>query len=169
MNQNSQNLLNFDNQNLVVDYITFKFQNSQCDQTKIANYLFSLAFNIYQESGKLAKSIRQPFLINSEKQYESCFVQDNLYWEGALLHFTGLKVAQFYFLARENNIDWQIFEKATLSRFDINYSKKNKKDKIFSTDFLETCYQKLKQTSRNVSLEENRQEFILKIGIRTER
>lgn len=54
----NQNKLTFDNQNLVVDYITLKFQNLQSQQTKIANYLFYLGFNVYQEFRKLAKPIR---------------------------------------------------------------------------------------------------------------
>ena len=48
----NQNKLTFDSKNLVVDSITFKFQNFQCEQNKIANYFFNLGFNSYQQSGK---------------------------------------------------------------------------------------------------------------------
>ena len=34
-----QNNLSFESENLVVDYISFKFQESHCDQNKIAKYL----------------------------------------------------------------------------------------------------------------------------------
>lgn len=96
----NQNKLTFDNQNLVVDYITFKFQNLQSQQTEIANYLFNLGFNIYQESGKLSQPMREQILMDSKNQHEICFVQDSLYWKGTLLHFSGLNAARFYFLAK---------------------------------------------------------------------
>ena len=162
----NQNTLNFNTQNLVVDYITFKFQDSQCEQNKIAKYLFNLGFNSYQQSGKLSKPIQERILVNSKNQFEILFVNDHSYWKGTLLQFSGLNASRFYFLAKQNNIDWQIFEKATLSRFDINYSRENKKDKISSIDFLESCYKKLKQTNYKVQLEKNRKGFILKIGNR---
>ena len=43
-----ENKLTFQPQNLIVDYITFKFQDlDNLHQTKIANYLFKLGFNSY--------------------------------------------------------------------------------------------------------------------------
>jgi len=63
--------------------------------------------------------------------------------------------------------DWKIFDTATLSRFDIYYSRENnKQDKISSADFLENCYNKIRQTTKNVTLEKNRRGLILKIGNR---
>ena len=50
-------ILTFHNQKLVVDYITFKFQELQTQPTKISHYLFHLGFNVYKKSGKLAKPI----------------------------------------------------------------------------------------------------------------
>jgi len=159
MNQNTQNL--------VVDYITFKFQDSQCKQNKIAKYLFNLGFNSYQQSGKLLKPIQERILVNSKNQFEILFVNDHSYWKGTLLQFSGLNASQFYFLAKQNIIDWKIFDTVTLSRFDIYYSRENnKQDKISSADFLESCYKKLKQTNYKVQLEKNRKGFILKIGNR---
>ena len=53
-----QNKLTFQSQNLVVDYITFKFQDlDNLHQTRIAKYLFQLGFNSSKESGKLAEPI----------------------------------------------------------------------------------------------------------------
>ena len=51
----NQNKLSFESENLILDYITFKFQESHCDQNKIAKYLFNLGFNSYQQSAKLSK------------------------------------------------------------------------------------------------------------------
>ena len=89
------------------------------------------------------------------------------FWKGTLLQFSGLNASRFYFLAKQNIIDWKIFDTVTLSRFDIYYSRENnKQDKISSADFLENCYKKIKQTSKNVTLEKNRRGLILKIGNR---
>ena len=55
----NQNKLSFESENLIVDYITFKFQESHCDQNKIAKYLFNLGFNSYQQSGKLSKPVKE--------------------------------------------------------------------------------------------------------------
>ena len=54
----NQNKLTFESQNLVVDYISFKFQHLENNiQIKIANYLFKIRFNSYQESGRLARNV----------------------------------------------------------------------------------------------------------------
>ena len=107
-----QKSFNFDNQNLVVDWVSFKFQDSQCDQNKIANCFFNLGFNSYQPSGKLSKPIQEKILDNYKNQFEILFINDHSYWKGTLLQFSGSNASRFYFLARKNNIDWQIFEKA---------------------------------------------------------
>ena len=75
-----QNKLSFESENLVVDYISFKFQNLEdFKKTKIANYLFKIGFNSYQESGKLTKPIKEPILVNFKNQFEVRFVGDNPY------------------------------------------------------------------------------------------
>lgn len=163
----NQNKLSFVSENLVVDYISFKFQESHCDQNKIAKYLFNLGFNSYQQSGKLSKPVQERMLVNSKNQFAILFVNEHSYWKGTLLQFSGLNASHFYFLAKQNIIDWKIFDTATLSRFDIYYSRENnKQDKISSADFLENCYKKIKQTNKNVTLEKNRLGLILKIGNR---
>ena len=163
-----ENKLTFQSQNLIVDYITFKFQDlDNLHQTRIAKYLFQLGFNSYQESGKLAKPIKEPILVNPKNQFEVCFVGDNYYWGGTLLHFSGNNATRFYFFAKKQIIDWTIFSLAVLSRFDLYYLRQNQiEDKISSNNFLHNCYNKLKQTNKNVSLEKNRKGFILKIGNR---
>lgn len=165
----AQKPLNFENQNLVVDYITFKFQESRCDSNKIAKYLFNLGFNSYQVlgQGKFSKPIEKRMLVNSKNQFVVFFANDHPYWKGTLLQFPALNARRFYFLAKQNIIDWKIFDTATLSRFDIYYSRENnKQDKLSSAGFLENCYKKIKQTSKNVDLEKNRRGLILKIGNR---
>ena len=82
--------ISFESENLIVDYITFKFQDlDNLHQTIIAKYLFQLGFNSYKESGKLAKPIKESILVSSKNKFEVCFVGDNPYWNGTLLHFSG--------------------------------------------------------------------------------
>ena len=64
-------------------------------------------------------------------------------------------------------VSWKLFSSATLSRFDLYYSRNNQsKDKIPGKEFLENCQRELKQINKNVSLEKNRKGWILKIGSR---
>jgi hypothetical protein len=115
----NQNKLSFQSENLVVDYISFKFQHfDEFTQEEITNYLFNLGFNSYQESGKLAKPIRESVLVNPKNRFEVCFVGDNSYWQGTLLHFSGYNALYFYSLVQKQLIDWTIFSSAVLSRFD---------------------------------------------------
>jgi hypothetical protein len=163
-----QNKLTFESENLVVDYISFKFQHLEdLTKTKIANYLFKIGFNSYQESGKLTKPIKEPILVNSKNQFEVFFVEDNPYWGGTLLHFSGLNATRFNFFSKEQIIDWTIFSSAVLSRFDLYFERNYKTaDKISGREFLQNCQKNLKQTNKNISLEKNRKGWILRIGNR---
>jgi len=162
-----QNKLTFDRENLHVDFITLKFQKSQCDQNQIADYLFNLGFNSYQQSGKLSKPIRQPIFIDLKKRHEISFIQDYSYWEGTLLHFSGLNAAQFYAIAKEQQIDWNIFSSAILSRFDLYFERQYKTtDQISGKEFLKNCQKELKQKNKNITLQKNNKGWICKIGNR---
>jgi len=150
-------LLSFQSQNLVVDYISFKFKElDNTTKKQIANYLLNIGFNSYQKSGKLAKPIKEPILVSSKNQFEVRFVGDNYYWSGTSLHFSGSNAARFYFFSKEQIIDWTIFSAGVLSRFDIYYSRQNKKDdKILNQDFLHECLKQIQQTNTNVGFDKN--------------
>ena len=63
----NQNKFTFDGENLVVDWIGFKFQDLDNDaQTKLAKYLFKIGFNSYQESGKLTKPVKESIFVSSK-------------------------------------------------------------------------------------------------------
>ena len=52
-----QNKLSFESENLVVDYISFKFQDlKDWKEKELASYLLKLGFNCYKESGKPHKT-----------------------------------------------------------------------------------------------------------------
>ena len=158
----------FEFENLVVDYISFKSQYLE-DSTKIkmANYFFKIGFNSYQESGKLAKPIKEPIFVNSKNIFEVYFVGDNSYWCGTLLNIPGSKAARFYSLVQKKSIDWRIFSSAVLSRFDLYFDRNYKiADKISVREFLDNCQKNIKQKNQNISLEKNTRGLILKIGNR---
>ncbi len=76
----NQRKLTFDFQNLVVDYITFKFQDLDSEtKTQIVDHLSNLEFNSYQESAKLSKPIQEPIQTISQNQFKALFLIDNLY------------------------------------------------------------------------------------------
>jgi hypothetical protein len=74
----NQNKLTFESEKLTVDWISFKFQHLE-NIEGIAQYLFKIGFNSYQESNKLAKPIKQPILENTNNSFEVYFVLDNPY------------------------------------------------------------------------------------------
>ena len=164
----NQNKFTFKSENLVVDYISFKFQHlDNFTQKEITNYLFKLGFNSYQESGKLAKPIKEPIQVNFKNQLEVLFVQEAPYWQGTTLHFSGFNATRFYFFSKEQRIDWTVFSSGILNRVDLYYSRTNKTDdKISVREFFENCHKQLTQTNKNVSFDKNSKGLILKIGNR---
>jgi hypothetical protein len=73
----TQNKLTYESENLVVDWISFKFQNLESfNQENIAQYLFDIGLNSYQESGKLAKPVKEPIHVNHTNKFEVIFVKE---------------------------------------------------------------------------------------------
>jgi len=61
-----QNKFTFESENLVVDWISFKFQYlDNPTMMQIANYFIKIGFNSYQKSGKLATPIKESILVSS--------------------------------------------------------------------------------------------------------
>ena len=160
--------LDFQSQKLVVDYITFKFNNLDSQaQMRLGTYLLDLGFNIYQESGQLVKPMEKPMLVKNKNNYKVTFVVDTPYWNGTLLHFSGQNAGRFYFYAKQNIIDWKIFDEGVLSRFDLYFERKLRvADQILVKDFLTSCQHDVKQKNKNIKLEKNQKGWILKIGNR---
>jgi hypothetical protein len=76
-----QNELAFESENLVVDWISFKFQDlDNRTMVELANYLFKLGFNSYQESGKLAKPMKESIVVSSKNKSEVLFVLPRNYY-----------------------------------------------------------------------------------------
>ncbi len=164
----SKNKLSFQSENLVVDYISFKFQDlKDWKEKELASYLLKVGFNCYKESGKLRKPIKIPIFMGLKNIHEACFVVDNPYWKGTCVYFSGASATFFYSLVKQTSINWEFFSSAILGRFDLNYVRKNKIDDTISVrQFLENCQTKLVQTNKNISLEKNSKDLILKSGTR---
>jgi hypothetical protein len=119
----TQNKLSFKSEDLVIDWISFKFQYlDNPTMMVLANYLLNIGFNSYQESGKLAKPIKESIIVSSRNKSEVFFVTDNSYWKGTIVQFSGNNAASFYNLVKNKSIDCEFFSSATLGRFDIYYS-----------------------------------------------
>jgi len=77
----NQNKLSFESEKLTVDWIRFKFQSlNNFAQTKLAEYVFNLGFNFYQESGKSAKPVKESIFVSSKNKFQVLFVYEALYW-----------------------------------------------------------------------------------------
>lgn len=85
------------------------------------------------------------------------------YWQGTIFQFSGFNAKTFYNLIKQELVPNKLFSSATLGRFDIHYSRKNK---ISVIDFFEKCHRKLNETNKNVSIQKNIKGLILKIGNR---
>lgn len=148
-----QNKFTFESENLVVDYISFKFQKLE-NFKEIASYLFKIGFNSYSVSARLAKPIKEPIFVSSKNSYEVIFVTENSYWEGTKLDFSGLNGKIFYSLLQQKLLSWELFSSATLERFDLNFSRKNTRfDKTSAENFFEDCHKKVRRTNKNVKFE----------------
>ena len=125
--------LGFKSENLTVDWIGLKFQNlDNFTQTELAKYLFKIGFNSYQESGKLAKPVKEAIFVSSKNKFQVLFVYEAPYWKGTYVHFSGASATFFYSLVKQTLINREFFSSAILGRFDLNYVRKNKTDDIIS-------------------------------------
>lgn len=82
-----QNRLTFESKNLVVNWVSFKFQSLEDnDQRKIVHYFSKLGFDSYQESGKLANPTKESILgsFTNPFEFEVLFVKERPYWKGFL-------------------------------------------------------------------------------------
>jgi hypothetical protein len=104
------NKFSFKDANLTVDWIGFKFQNlDNFAQTKLAEYLFKIGFNSYQESGKLAKPIKESILVSSKNKFQVLFVHEAPYWKGTSVYFSGASATFFTVLLNKRQLIGNFF------------------------------------------------------------
>ena len=157
--------LSFKSQNLTVDWISFKFENFDFDQQKqIVDYFFLLGFNSYYKEGLSFKPIK----FSENYKFQLIFTEnEEKYWKGTTISFSGLNALHFYKLVQQGLIDWQIFgDRIVLGRLDIYFSERIRSYKENINDFFINCQKKLQVSINNVKYEKNEQGQILKIGNR---
>jgi hypothetical protein len=164
----NQNNFSFEFENLMVDWISFKFQNfDEKKENEITYYLFKLGFNSYQQSGKLASPMKKSIQINPSNEFEVLLVKEGPYWKGTTVNFSGTNAPIFYKFIQETRIDWEIFSFGVLSRFNLSYQREIKKsEKASLTTFFENCQKKICPPTKTSCLERNKRGWVLKIGNR---
>nr|YP_010471931.1 hypothetical protein N4L39_pgp123 [Haslea avium]UVG41396.1 hypothetical protein [Haslea avium] len=118
-----ENKLTFQSQNLIVDYLEFKFNVlPEFIKQKIVLSFFKLGFNSFDVDKKYRDPVQDSIQTNSKNQYQIQFVVNiSSYWNGVCVAFPGNSAALFYQLSKEKKIDWNLFDSANINRFDLNY------------------------------------------------
>ena len=169
--------MNFQSENLVVDWISFNIKNLKDPKSiaKIAFYLSeSFGFNSFLKDASDKKS--EPLIFKNKNQFQVLFyiynLEPNNYWVGTTVSFSGENAAYFYTAIQAKQVDWNIFNlrHTVLGRFDLHYFRKSK-----ATDkneplklFMEACCQNIYTQSKrkHAYWNQNSKGLILRIGSR---
>lgn len=149
-------LVNFQSENLVVDYISFNITGCK-DPKPIATYLFdSFGFNSVMKENFKGKS--EDLIFKITNKYKVSFVkctynpESSSYWTGMTVKFSGENGKYFYSLIRRQLIDWCIFDLSctNLGRFDLYYFRKSKPtdQEDLSESFMENSCEKVNANSK---------------------
>ena len=119
----NQNKLTFQSQNLIVDYLEFKFNVlPEFIKQKIVMSFFKLGFNSFDVDKKYRDPVQDSIQTNSKNQYQIQFVVNvSMHWDGVCVTFPSKSAAFFYQLLKEKKIDWNLFSAAKINRLDLNY------------------------------------------------
>ena len=118
-----ENKLTFQSQNLIVDYLEFKFNVlPEFIKQKIVMSFFKLGFNSFDVDKKYRDPVQDSIQTNSKNQYQIQFVVNfTMHWDGVCVTFPSKSAAFFYQLLKEKKIDWNLFSAAKINRLDLNY------------------------------------------------
>lgn len=164
-----QNKLSFDEEGLTVDYVTFNFE--QLDESwkaDLINYFYKLGFNSYDTDRKYRNAFDQSIKFNLKNLYQIKFIKNiTPHWKGIAVAFPDDSAAYFYKLAKNKQIQWDLFNPGILSRFDLNYLRPLQSDQVHSvTQFLRTSQEEIRRKRINAKLESSLNNQILKIASR---
>ena len=162
------NKLTFESEGLTVDYVTFNFdQLNESQKTYLINYFYKLGFNSYETDRKYRNAFDQSIKYNSKNLYQIKFIKNiNPHWKGIAVAFFDDSGAYFYKLAKNKQIQWDLFNSGVLSRFDLNYLRPLQSDQVHSvTKFLRTSQEEIRRKRINAKLESSLNNQILKIAI----
>ena len=170
-------LLNFQSQNLVVDYISFNIQGSN-NPKPIAKYLFE-KFNFNSTIAKGFDGREKSLFYDNRNQHQVSFRQyvydpeSKSYWVGTKINFSRKHAVYFYSFIKKHQFDWNLFElkNTSLGRIDLHYFRKSKitdqNDQV--EHFMEKCCQRIRAKSKRRKAKWGRESngLILKIGSRS--
>ena len=163
------NKLTFESEGLTVDYVTFNFnQLNESQKTYLINYFYKLGFNSYETDRKYRNAFDQSIKYNSKNLYQIKFIKNiTPHWKGIVVAFPDDSGAYFYKLAKNKQIQWDLFNSGVLSRFDLNYLRPLQSDQVHSvTKFLRTSQEEIRRKRINAKLESSLNNQILKIASR---
>ena len=163
------NKLTFESEGLTVDYVTFNFdQLNESQKTYLINYFYKLGFNSYETDRKYRNAFDQSIKYNSKNLYQIKFIKNiTPHWKGIAVAFPDDSGAYFYKLAKNKQIQWDLFNSGVLSRFDLNYLRPLQSDQVHSvTKFLRTSQEEIRRKRINAKLESSLNNQILKIASR---
>lgn len=158
----------FKNENLLVDFITIKFQ-SKSNKTALENYLQEIGFNIYL---RLEKNKKEIIYFSEKNKYDVEISEGFEYpnWNGYSVMFPGKNASYFYHdILKKKLIDWKFFSNGILSRLDLKFIRELEKHEIkLVFPFLSACLSKIKGEYKNpnVTLQNQKKGEILKVGSR---
>ena len=162
-----QNKLNFESEGLTVDYVTFNFEQlNQSRKADLINYFYKFGFNSYDTDRKYRNAFDESIKFNSKNLYQIKFIKNiTPHWKGIAVAFPDDSGAYFYKLAKNNQIQWDLFDSGILSRFDLNYLLLLQSDDLHSvTQFLRTSQEEIRKKRINAKLESSLNQQTLKIA-----
>ena len=162
-----KNKLNFESENLVVDWIGFNIQGfvEKKQIKQIAEYLFqNFRFNSIFAVGLDGKE--EVLFKDPKNDYQVSFRlyrYSDIYWDGIKIDFSGNNAAQIYNIIQEQKFDWNTFQLSnlSLSRFDLCYFRE--RQDTDQKDELETFF------SNSISKLANRHKKIVLISIKVQK
>ncbi len=163
----NQNKLTFQSQNLIVDYLEFKFNVlPEFIKQKIVQSFFKLGFNSFNVDKKYRDPVQDSIQTNSNNQYQIQFVVNiSSYWNGICVAFPGNSAALFYQLSKEKKIDWNLFDSANINRFDLNYIRPiDPSQERQVVDFFKQSEQIIHSKGINARINSTKKELSLKIA-----
>ena len=169
--------LNFQSENLTVDYISFNITGCT-DPEPIANYL-SDSFGFNSVLKETFKGISEVLIFEITNRYKVSFIkstynpESNNYWTGIIVRFSGENGKYFYSLVQKKLIDWCSFDLSctNLGRLDLDYfrtSKPTEQDDLLES-FMENSCEKVnaKSKRKEASWKPTSRGLILRIGNRS--
>jgi hypothetical protein len=149
-------------------YVTFNFEQlNESRKAYLVNYFYKLGFNSCNTDRKYRNAFDESIKYNSKNLYQIIFIKNiTPHWKGTAVAFADDSPAYFYKLAKNKQIQWDLFDLGILSRFDLNYLRPLQSDEVHPvTQFLRTNQKEIRKKRINAKLESSLNQQILKIVI----